>query len=226
MSNDNQASAPSVQVVPPKGHDPLADFQEGQWWIKELDAFARQDFATNDQKRAVAVVHNLLRAAQASALQAAIPAQPVAWVPRAIKDSPLAVAGEFAWDDLSEHQFQVRNTEYWECAALYASPTAQPAASQQTKDVCVSPSGPGSPLQPQAASAAIPDACEHCNDGDGFSVFPYYGVAPHTHAAGPMVGSTRLLPKDQWGDNFREDPECPGQGVYLRCPKCGAGERA
>lgn len=45
------------------------------------------------------------------------------------------------------------------------------------------------------------------------------------HAPGPMVGSTRLLPKDRWGDNFREDPECPGQGVYMRCPHCGRGER-
>lgn len=41
-------------------YDRLADFQEGQWWIEELDAFAAH--ATADQKRAVAVVHNLLLA--------------------------------------------------------------------------------------------------------------------------------------------------------------------
>ena len=74
-------------------------------------------------------------------------------------------------------------------------------------------------------SVKLRGCCDHCDDGDGHSVFPYYGVAPHTHAQGPMIGSTRLLPREQWGDNFREDPECPGQGVYLRCPQCGRGEQ-
>lgn len=67
--------------------------------------------------------------------------------------------------------------------------------------------------------------CELCDDGDGFCVFPYYGLAPHTHAEGPVIGSTELLPADQWGDNFREDEDCPGQGVYMRCPQCGEGEQ-
>lgn len=53
--------------------DPLTDFQEGQWWIKELDALKNIEGATLDQKRAVAVVHNLLRAAAAQP----IPAKPV-----------------------------------------------------------------------------------------------------------------------------------------------------
>ena len=72
--------------------------------------------------------------------------------------------------------------------------------------------------------------CEHCDDGDGHCVFPYYGTAPHTHALPTpthptdWIGSTRLLPREQWGDNFGEDPECPGQGVYMRCEKCGDGE--
>ncbi len=68
--------------------------------------------------------------------------------------------------------------------------------------------------------------CEHCDDGDGFSVYPYYGIAPHVHdlADGWFV-STRLLPKEAWGDNFREDPDCNGHGVYLRCPECGRGEQ-
>lgn len=39
----------------------LFDFQEGQWWVDELDALASAETATQDQKRAVAVVHNLLR---------------------------------------------------------------------------------------------------------------------------------------------------------------------
>jgi hypothetical protein len=69
--------------------------------------------------------------------------------------------------------------------------------------------------------------CDHCNDGDGNCVFPYYGVAPHVHAGGDElgIGSTQLLPRAMWGSNFREDPECPGQGVFMRCPQCGNGEQ-
>lgn len=67
-------------------------------------------------------------------------------------------------------------------------------------------------------------SCDYCEDGDGQSVFPYYGVAPHTHdTANGMIGSTRLLPKDQWPANFREDPDAPGCGTYTHCPRCGAG---
>lgn len=66
--------------------------------------------------------------------------------------------------------------------------------------------------------------CEHCNDGDGFCVFPFYGVAPHVHVDGEWIGSTQLLPREQWGNNFEEDPDCPGLGTYLRCPHCGDGE--
>lgn len=73
--------------------------------------------------------------------------------------------------------------------------------------------------------AALAKCCEHCDDGDGICVFPYYGVAPHTHDfAGNWIGSTRVLPKGEWGDNFREDPDCEGCGVYMRCPHCGRGE--
>ena len=66
--------------------------------------------------------------------------------------------------------------------------------------------------------------CTHCDDGDGHCVFPYYGAAPHTHSEGPVIGSTRVLPREQWEANFREDPDCPMQGVYMRCPECGRGE--
>ena len=75
--------------------------------------------------------------------------------------------------------------------------------------------------------------CQHCDDGDGNCVFPYYGVAPHIHADTgreshldplALIGSTRTLPRDQWGPNFREDPDSPGEGVYMRCPACGRGE--
>lgn len=68
--------------------------------------------------------------------------------------------------------------------------------------------------------------CEQCDNGDGGCVFPYYGVAPHTHdlSSGSFIGSTRILPREQWGDNFREDLDCPGCGVYMRCSNCGDGE--
>lgn len=39
----------------------IHDFKEGQWWVKELDGIRESHDATLDQKRAVAVVHNLLR---------------------------------------------------------------------------------------------------------------------------------------------------------------------
>lgn len=76
--------------------------------------------------------------------------------------------------------------------------------------------------------------CKMCDDGDGYCVFPYYGIAPHTHGTTgrntsgdplALIGSTRLLPKDQRGSNFREDPDSEGHGVYLRCPSCGCGEQ-
>ncbi len=35
----------------------LAEFQEGQWWVKELDDMT----VTSEQMRAMAVVHNLLK---------------------------------------------------------------------------------------------------------------------------------------------------------------------
>ena len=73
---------------------------------------------------------------------------------------------------------------------------------------------------------ALRKCCEMCDDGDGHCVFPYYGVAPHTHdTRNGWIGSTRLVPRDQWGPNFREDPDCEGSGVYMRCPHCGRGER-
>lgn len=68
------------------------------------------------------------------------------------------------------------------------------------------------------------EPCKMCNDGDGACVFPYYGVAPHTHRDGPFSGPTILRPKDEWPANFIEDTECPGHGVYTNCPQCGAGE--
>lgn len=49
---------------------PISDFFEGQWWIKELDKIGNASAGhpievTHDMKRAVAVVHHLLRAIRA-----------------------------------------------------------------------------------------------------------------------------------------------------------------
>lgn len=64
--------------------------------------------------------------------------------------------------------------------------------------------------------------CKYCDDGDGDCIYPYYGNAPHSH---DEKGRVVTLPKDQWGDNFREDPDCEGCGVFMRCPECGSGEQ-
>lgn len=54
--------------------EPLSEFREGQWWIKELDEMANNPigeeiFVTADLKRAVATVHHLLRAVRESESQ-------------------------------------------------------------------------------------------------------------------------------------------------------------
>jgi hypothetical protein len=57
--------------------EPLTNFAEGQWWVKELDRLADDTSATAEQKRAIAVVHHLLKAVRA---EAAEKQEPVAWV--------------------------------------------------------------------------------------------------------------------------------------------------
>jgi len=68
-------------------------------------------------------------------------------------------------------------------------------------------------------------SCQHCTDPDGQACFPIYGVGPHRHEGGTIIGSTRMLPKEEWPANFEEDPECPGLGVWW-CPECGDGSPA
>ena len=60
------APLPAVVQVPQGWPEPPSNFQEGQWWVRELDAFAQSQNATDDQKRAVAVVHHLLAAVAAA----------------------------------------------------------------------------------------------------------------------------------------------------------------
>lgn len=56
---------------------------------------------------------------------------------------------------------------------------------------------------------------------DDHDCYPQYGVGPHRHdlSRGTFLGSTVPLPKEDWPNNFREDPEVPGCGVWL-CPGC------
>jgi hypothetical protein len=71
----------------------------------------------------------------------------------------------------------------------------------------------------------MPGYCFMCRDGDGGCVYPYYGVAPHLHVPGPdggFIGSTKLLPREQWPPNFAPDAEDESCGVYTHCLYCGA----
>ena len=71
--------------------DPITDFTEGQWWVKELDAVSLN--GTDDQKRAVAVVHHLLRAV-AEISTPAVKAEPTL---RASDDGAYAVSQDVYW---------------------------------------------------------------------------------------------------------------------------------
>lgn len=96
----------------------LADFQEGQWWINELDAVwscptGEYMRITEDMKRAVSVVHNLLQTARKFENNCS-PAEPVYGdlLPpvgsrvfiRHGRDNaahPCRVTGYYAWGDLA-----------------------------------------------------------------------------------------------------------------------------
>ena len=72
--------------------------------------------------------------------------------------------------------------------------------------------------------------CEHCDDGIGECIYPYYGMAPHKHNGGSMIGSTIIIPPDQWPVNFKpdldegEDISKATTGVYTHCLECGGGK--
>lgn len=77
--------------------------------------------------------------------------------------------------------------------------------------------------------------CEHCHDGHGGTVYPYYGVGPHVcgwRMGKPVVGHSKGLPASEWPDNFQPDPEHgeqddgkPPLGVWTHCLHCGAGKQ-
>ena len=67
-------------------------------------------------------------------------------------------------------------------------------------------------------------SCAQCTDPDGNCCFPVYGLGPHTHAPGPILGSTRMLTQGA-GPGFSPDPDEPGMGTWW-CPHCGEGNPA
>jgi hypothetical protein len=58
--------------------------------------------------------------------------------------------------------------------------------------------------------------CKTCGDGEWL---PIYGVGPHRHTGKSFLGSTVLLPKEEWPASYREDPDAPGCGTWS-CPDC------
>lgn len=68
--------------------------------------------------------------------------------------------------------------------------------------------------------------CEYCIDPDGAPCFPMYGIGPRTHAGSggnPLLGRTIMSPREDWPENYRENPNEPGFGVWW-CPHCGHGK--
>ena len=64
--------------------------------------------------------------------------------------------------------------------------------------------------------------CDHCHDGEGNSIYPYYGLAPHSHIGESLIGSTIFT--GELPNNFEpEDNDCKTHGVYTHCLECGAG---
>lgn len=64
--------------------------------------------------------------------------------------------------------------------------------------------------------------CAKCEDGS----FPHYGVGPHIcfyKIPGAKVGQSVILSNKP--ENYVEDPECPGLGVWY-CPECKEGMHA
>ena len=80
----------------------------------------------------------------------------------------------------------------------------------------------------------MPAHCEHCHDGYGGTVYPYYGVGPHVcgwRLGKPVVGHSEGIPASEWPENFQPDPEHgdqddgkPPLGVWTHCMHCGAGK--
>lgn len=72
-----------------------------------------------------------------------------------------------------------------------------------------------------------PKFCDMCHDGDGDSVYPYYGVGPHIcgyKMGKPVIGHSVGIPATEWPTNFQPDEECgdqddgrPPLGAWTHC---------
>jgi len=69
--------------------------------------------------------------------------------------------------------------------------------------------------------------CNSCDDGTGNCAYPYYGVAPHEcyykkpGGFNNPLGTSTIEPVEDWLENFVEDSEAEGCGVYTHCLECG-----
>ena len=74
------------------------------------------------------------------------------------------------------------------------------------------------------------DCCDYCNDGDGNCAYPVYGVQPHVcfykkeGGFNNLLGTSDMLPKETWPDNYKPDPEGGNCGTYTHCLECGRGK--
>lgn len=55
------------------------------------------------------------------------------------------------------------------------------------------------------------NSCKYCDDGNGGSIYPYYGLAPHVHTK--PIGGTEFT--GEYPENFCPDGD--GMGVYTHC---------
>lgn len=65
--------------------------------------------------------------------------------------------------------------------------------------------------------------CANCVDPQGVPCLPQYGMAPHYHVlipGNPAVLKAVFLPEAEWPQDFEEDPENRGYGVWF-CLNCG-----
>jgi hypothetical protein len=136
---------PMAQVfkeVAPQAAPAADEFSKGQWWVNELDALAshptgQKIFVTPDLKRAVAVVHKMLRAIAAP--QAA-PASP--W--QAALEIRMAQGWKLKGDRIpvlytdTINGDSVGRDDLWLCTteALVAAPQAAPAQEHAKRGVC------------------------------------------------------------------------------------------
>lgn len=67
--------------------------------------------------------------------------------------------------------------------------------------------------------------CAYCIDPNGDPCYPSYGPAPHEcffRIPGATIGQSRILPREEWPDNFVQDPDVPECGTWY-CPHCRDG---